>query len=83
MEDGERGQELEAEAEQGLGQQQGQPGEADQQRGGQVEREQEGGEGATQQDLHPVHGVVPCDQGDFRFHRHCALLSEDKTSKTR
>ena len=59
MEDDDRGQQLEAESEQRLGEQEAEPGEADQQRGGEVEREQERGEGPGQQDLHPVHRVVP------------------------
>ena len=42
-----------------LGEEEGQPGEADQQRGGEVEGEQEGGEGPGQQDLNTVHRVVP------------------------
>ena len=42
--DDDRGQQLEAETEKRLGEKEAEPGEADQQRGGEVEREQERGE---------------------------------------
>ena len=50
---------LEAESDQGLGQEEGQPGERGEDGGGEVEGEQGGGDGPGQQDLHPVHAVVP------------------------
>ena len=52
-------QQLEGQSDQGLGQEEGEPGERGEDGGGEVEGEEGRGDGPGQQDLHPVHAVVP------------------------
>ena len=53
-------QQLEGQSEEGLGEEEGEPGESGEDGGGQVEGEEGGSEGPAEEDLHPVHAVVPC-----------------------
>ena len=74
---------LQGEAEQGVWQEgAGEPGDGHQEAGGEVEGEQEGGEGARQQDLHPVHAVVPwqADNEEWDFILWNSTLVRGKSS---